>query len=1002
MLSGIPTLMILSEEQKFNGENLLKWATNMTQLLGSKGLLGYVNGQIAKPAQPPTGDPTPDPMPVYSTTPSFDEWTFRNQLARGHVTLNCTDVASLGVTTTGTAKEAWDSIQDEWGKSTDMRRSHAQEQLNRTVYAEGMDIQEHVKLLRTRKAAVDNLSTAVMTDETWRGVIIRFIPPTLKWLSVIPSLYMMTTSADVISTLLAHGMILDRGTQNKPSLGSTNTVLIARTTDGCTNPNCKAKKRSTHTTANCYWPGGGKEGQFPPNFGQRTRANIAASHQDASDHFVLSVCVSDTPGNSGVLVHDEEITGNQDITTIALVSRSFQDLGGNETPTFMDSGASNTMFVSRDVFVDYKVIPPRMGDSAKAVDGDFDIVGEGTVVQRYLVDGKEKKITYICALHAPMLNANLISVGAFDRAGLTTTFGHGHGVIRKGDGTAVLTGCGQKGMYVVEPLVGDIPDTPRALTSLSHVASLEQWHRRLAHCSPSTIQEMISGALVEGLEVSGNELRGKCKDCVLGQQTRCPFDGATEKDIDPLVLVSFDLWGPSRVPSSGGKMYFMPVVDAGTFYKHGAYLSDKSDLSTIAAFDNFRIEAESLTGRKIRRLRTDCAFESAAWGDYCRQHDIVHEFTAPYSSAQNGLAERAIRTTMDDVRTLLRDSGLSHSYWAEAAAYSVAMRNLIPSRRHPGRILLESFSGRRQDVSHLWAFGAKCWATIPTVHGVQVTGGSKLDPHSVECRFLGYASGSGNYKVQEVMSCHVLISRDVVFEEGQPHRTSLSVGENIPLFDILLEGEVSSHDKLDNAPTTELTDRIISGHNNHGDPDPGARGNQDNHPDPDIPTGPTQQDIEPRWSSRISQPLSASLQSKEYQRQEATGRNEGDDWATNRSLPHAKLAFDRVSVEQDSYITCLMETKASHNIPHSYCHAMNTDLEHWLIPIQVEMDTLKAKHTWDLVKPPPGANIMDSMWVYDIKWDGEGNRIKDKARLIGKGYTQQLGIDYNETWAGVT
>ena len=45
---------------------------------------------------------------------------------------------------------------------------------------------------------------------------------------------------------------------------------------------------------------------------------------------------------------------------------------------------------------------------------------------------------------------------------------------------------------------------------------------------------------------------------------------------------------------------------------------------------------------------------------------------------------------------------------------------------------------------------------------------------------------------------------------------------------------------------------------------------------------------------------------------------------------------------------------------------------------------------------------MDSMWVYDIKWDGEGNQIKDKARLVGKGYTQQLGINYNETWAGVT
>lgn len=66
------------------------------------------------------------------------------------------------------------------------------------------------------------------------------------------------------------------------------------------------------------------------------------------------------------------------------------------------------------------------------------------------------------------------------------------------------------------------------------------------------------------------------------------------------------------------------------------------------------------------------------------------------------------------------------------------------------------------------------------------------------------------------------------------------------------------------------------------------------------------------------------------------------------------------------------------------------------------MDTLKAKHTWDLVIPPPGANIVDSMWVYDIKWDGEGNCIKDKARLVGKGYTQRFGIDYNKTWVAVT
>jgi len=389
MSSGTSSLTILSEEQKFNGENLLKWNVTMLQLLGSKGLTGYTDGTITKPAVTAAGSTTPDTTPIYSTKPNHDEWVFRDQLARGHITLNCTDIAELGVKTTGTAKEAWDSIQTEWGKSTDMRRSHAQEALNRTTFAEGSDIQEHVKLLRTRKAAVDNLSTVAMTDETWKGIIIRSIPPTNKWLPIIPSLYSMTTAADIISTLIAHGMILDRGTQAKPTSGSSSTALAATTSVACTNPNCKAKKRSTHTTANCYWPGGGKEGQFPPNFGQRTRANVVSSNLIDVEHFVLSAIVPDRLVNSGVVIDNDD---DELEYTKALVSKDFQAFNDGKVPTFIDSGASDTMFVSKTDFSAYKATPPRSGDSAKAIDGNFDIIGEGTVVKSYLVDSRERKL----------------------------------------------------------------------------------------------------------------------------------------------------------------------------------------------------------------------------------------------------------------------------------------------------------------------------------------------------------------------------------------------------------------------------------------------------------------------------------------------------------------------------------------------------------------------------------------------------------------------------------
>ena len=115
----------------------------------------------------------------------------------------------------------------------------------------------------------------------------------------------MTTAADIVSTLLAHGMILGRGF----TTNSTSTALATHTniSEGCKNPDCKAKDRSTHKTEDCYWPGGGKEGQFPANFGQRhTKANITVTSDSPSQHFVLSARILETPGQSGILFDDSE------------------------------------------------------------------------------------------------------------------------------------------------------------------------------------------------------------------------------------------------------------------------------------------------------------------------------------------------------------------------------------------------------------------------------------------------------------------------------------------------------------------------------------------------------------------------------------------------------------------------------------------------------------------------------------------------------------------------
>ena len=198
----------------------------------------------------------------------------------------------------------------------------------------------------------------------------------------------------------------------------------------------------------------------------------------ATKHFVLSAQILDFPGQSGILI---DIPTDQ--SSMVLISQGFQTFQKGTVPTFMDSGASNMMFVSREAFTEYKSIIPHMGDSVKAENGSFEIVGEGNVVQKYQVNGKERNMTYTCALHAPTLSANLVSVSAFDKAGLIMTFGNGKGITQRADGTIVLVSQNVNRMYILEAIdnrmyileaIDNIPDVPLAMASLSRPTLLEQ------------------------------------------------------------------------------------------------------------------------------------------------------------------------------------------------------------------------------------------------------------------------------------------------------------------------------------------------------------------------------------------------------------------------------------------------------------------------------------------------------------------------------------------------
>jgi Reverse transcriptase (RNA-dependent DNA polymerase) len=56
-----------------------------------------------------------------------------------------------------------------------------------------------------------------------------------------------------------------------------------------------------------------------------------------------------------------------------------------------------------------------------------------------------------------------------------------------------------------------------------------------------------------------------------------------------------------------------------------------------------------------------------------------------------------------------------------------------------------------------------------------------------------------------------------------------------------------------------------------------------------------------------------------------------------------------------------------------------------------ELTALARNNTWQLVNPPPNANIISCKWLFKIKRHADGTIARYKARLVAKGYTQEEG-----------
>ena len=77
------------------------------------------------------------------------------------------------------------------------------------------------------------------------------------------------------------------------------------------------------------------------------------------------------------------------------------------------------------------------------------------------------------------------------------------------------------------------------------------------------------------------------------------------------------------------------------------------------------------------------------------------------------------------------------------------------------------------------------------------------------------------------------------------------------------------------------------------------------------------------------------------------------------------------------------------------------DSAKWLQAAKEEFASLIDNNTWDLVEPPHHQKILLGKWVFKYKRGISGKILRYKARWVAKGYEQQFGIDYDQTFASV-
>ncbi|GJY48603.1 putative ribonuclease H-like domain-containing protein [Tanacetum coccineum] len=290
------------------------------------------------------------------------------------------------------------------------------------------------------------------------------------------------------------------------------------------------------------------------------------------------------------------------------------------------------------------------------------------------------------------------------------------------------------------------------------------WHMRLSHINFKNLNKLMKGNLVRGLPSKVFRNDYTCVACHKGKQHKASCKAKLERLItEPLHTLHMDLFGPTSIKSINHASYCLVTTDDCTRFSWVFFLASKDETSGI--LQNFIRQIENQLNHRVKIIRSDngTEFKNRDMLEFCGNKGIKQEYSNARTPQQNGVAERKNRTLIEAARTMLADSLLPTTFWAEAVSTACYVLNRVRVTKPQNKTPYELLFGQKPIISYIRPFG--CHVTI--LDTLSVLG--KFDGKSDEGFLVGYSLNSKAYRVYNLVTKRVEVNLHVNFLEDKPN-----------------------------------------------------------------------------------------------------------------------------------------------------------------------------------------------------------------------------------------